>query len=106
MNANSTDFPADGANELAEAEKEAKRAVDSAVKGAGAAASQFADDAASAARTAADRVDSLSNDAGERPANDLVASVTELARQRPFAFFGCGVLTGLVISRLLRPSYR
>ncbi len=61
---------------------------------------------ANAVRTVADRVEGVSNDIRDRSVSDLMASVTDFAGQRPVAFFGCGILAGLVISRLLSTSNR
>ena len=35
-----------------------------------------------------------------------MSSVTEFAGQKPVTFFGCGILAGLVISRLFSTSNR
>ncbi len=56
---------------------------------------------ASAVRTVADRVEGISNDIRDSSLNDLMGSVAGFARERPIAFFGCGVLAGLVVARLL-----
>jgi ABC-type transporter Mla subunit MlaD len=61
---------------------------------------------ANAVRTVAGRVEGISNDIRDRSVNELMASVTEFAGQKPMAFFGCGILAGLVISRLLSSSSR
>ena len=61
---------------------------------------------AKAVKTVAGRVEGISNDIRDRSVNELMASVTEFAGQKPMAFFGCGILAGLVISRLLRSSNR
>jgi ABC-type transporter Mla subunit MlaD len=61
---------------------------------------------ANAVRTMAGRVEGISNDIRDRSVNELMASVTEFAGQKPMAFFGCGILAGLVISRLLSSSNR
>ena len=50
---------------------------------------------ANAVRTAADRVEGISNDIRDRSLDDLLASVAEFAGQKPMAFFGCGILAGL-----------
>lgn len=52
-------------------------------------------------RNVADRVEGVSNDIRDRSLNDLITSVTEFASARPMAFLGCGVLAGVVLSRLL-----
>jgi hypothetical protein len=61
---------------------------------------------ANAVRNVAGRVEGISNDIRDRSVNDLMASVTDFAAQKPVAFFGCGILAGLVISRLLSTSNR
>ena len=61
---------------------------------------------ANTVRNVADRVEGISNDIRDRSVNDLMASVTEFAGQKPMAFFGCGILAGLVISRLFTTSSR
>ena len=48
----------------------------------------------------------ISDDIRDRPINELMASVAEFAGQKPMAFFGCGILAGLVVSRLLSSSNR
>ena len=61
---------------------------------------------ANAVRTVADRVEGISNNVRDSSVNDLMASVTQFASQRPIAFFGAGILAGLVVSRLLSTSNR
>ena len=61
---------------------------------------------ANAVRTVAGRVEGLSNDIRDRSVNELMSSVSEFAGQKPMAFFGCGILAGLVLSRLLSTSNR
>ena len=61
---------------------------------------------ANAVRTVAGRVEGISNDIRDRSVNELMSAVTEFAGQRPMAFFGCGILAGLVISRLFSTSNR
>ena len=61
---------------------------------------------ANAVRTVAGRVEGISNDIRDRSINELMSSVTEFAGQKPMAFFGCGILAGLVISRLFSTSNR
>jgi ABC-type transporter Mla subunit MlaD len=61
---------------------------------------------ANAVRTVAGRVEGISNDIRDRSINELMSSVTEFAGQRPITFFGCGILAGLVISRLFSTSNR
>lgn len=61
---------------------------------------------ANAVRTVAGRVEGISNDIRDRSVNELMSAVTEFAAQKPMAFFGCGILAGLVISRLFSTSNR
>ena len=61
---------------------------------------------ANTVRTVANRVEGVSNDIRDRSVNELMNSVTDFAAQKPMAFFGCGILAGLVISRLLSTSNR
>jgi hypothetical protein len=111
-----TNGPADSGN----AEK-LKGDAASAISSAREAASKFADsakstvddyadagaqklkDAAGAVRGAADRVSSAM---GDTSMSDLVDSIGAFAARRPVTFFGCGVLAGLVLARLLSGSER
>lgn len=61
---------------------------------------------ASAVRTVANRVEGISNDIRDRSVGDLMTSVTAFAGERPITFFGCGIVAGLVISRLFSTSNR
>jgi hypothetical protein len=61
---------------------------------------------ANTVRNVANRVEGVSNDIRDRSVNELMNSVTDFAAQKPMAFFGCGILAGLVISRLLSTSNR
>jgi ABC-type transporter Mla subunit MlaD len=61
---------------------------------------------ANTVRTVANRVEGVSNDIRDRSVNELMNSVTDFAAQKPMAFFGCGILAGFVISRLLSTSNR
>jgi ABC-type transporter Mla subunit MlaD len=77
-----------------------------AAKGAANNFQENAPEIANAVRTVADRVEGVSNDIRDRSINELMSSVTEFAGQKPMAFFGCGILAGLVMSRLLSTSNR
>jgi hypothetical protein len=55
-------------------------------------------------RTAADNVERVSSDLRDQSIDDLMRSVTSFAQRQPKLFFGCGVVAGLVLSRLLRSS--
>ena len=61
---------------------------------------------ADAVRKVASRVEGVSDDIRDRSVNELMNSVADFAAQKPLAFFGCGILAGLVISRLLSTSNR
>ena len=77
-----------------------------AAKGAADNFQQRAPELANAVRTVAERVEGVSNDIRDRSVNELMSSVAEFAGQKPMAFFGCGILAGLVVSRLLSTSNR
>jgi len=84
-------------------------AVGDVARAAKGAADNFQDRApelANAVRTVAGRVEGLSNTVRDRSVSDLMDSVTEFAGQRPMTFFGCGILAGLVISRLFSAPSR
>jgi hypothetical protein len=70
-------------------------------KGAADGFQEQAPELASAVRSVADRVEGISNDIRDRSLNDLMGSVADFAGERPIAFFGCGLLAGLVVARLL-----
>lgn len=55
-------------------------------------------------RTAADSVERVSNDLRDQSLDDLLRSVSNFAQRQPKLFFGCGVIAGLILSRLLRSS--
>lgn len=55
-------------------------------------------------RTAADSVERVSSDLRDKSVNELMASVSDFAHRQPKLFFGCGIVAGLVLSRLLRGS--
>jgi len=48
----------------------------------------------------------MSNSVRDSSVDDILASVTEFAGKRPVAFFGCGIVAGLVISRLFSSNSR
>lgn len=84
-------------------------AIGDVARAAKSAADNFQDRApeiANTVRNVADRVEGISNDIRDRSVNELMNSVTDFAAQKPMAFFGCGILAGLVISRLLTTSNR
>ena len=107
------DFAGNAAETFKSAVEEQKTAGAGAIgdvaRAAKGAADNFQDRApelANAVRTVAGKVEGISNDIRDRSVNELMAAVTEFAGQKPMAFFGCGILAGLVISRLLSSSNR
>jgi methyl-accepting chemotaxis protein len=82
-----------GASAIADAARSAREAADG-----------FEDQApqvASVIRGAAGAVERVSNDIKDRSVNELMDSVTDFAQRQPLAFFGCGIVAGLIVSRLL-----
>jgi hypothetical protein len=61
---------------------------------------------ASVVRTVADKVEVVSNDIRDRSIGELTESVLDFAKQRPAAFFGCGIVVGVVLARLFSSSSR
>ena len=61
---------------------------------------------ASAVRSAAEGVERISMDIRDRSMGELIDSIGDFARRQPTAFFGCGILAGVVISRFLGSSNR
>lgn len=57
-------------------------------------------------RTSADAVEKATQDLRTQSLGELVDSVGQFAVRQPVAFFGCGVLAGLVLSRLLMTPNR
>jgi gas vesicle protein len=57
-------------------------------------------------RSTAEGVEKLSTDVRDRSVGELLDSVTDFAKRQPAAFFGCGILAGLVLSRMMRSSDR
>jgi ElaB/YqjD/DUF883 family membrane-anchored ribosome-binding protein len=111
--ASASDFAGNAAETFKSAVEDQKTAgagaigdVARAAKGAADNFQERAPELANAVRNVAGRVEGISNDIRDRSVNDLMASVTEFAGQKPMAFFGCGILAGLVISRLLSTSNR
>jgi uncharacterized protein YjbJ (UPF0337 family) len=87
-----------GAKAIADVARSAKQAADG-----------FEDQAPQVAnliRTAAGSVERVSNDIQDRSVTELMDSVAGFAQRQPLAFFGCGILAGLVVSRLLSGSSR
>jgi ElaB/YqjD/DUF883 family membrane-anchored ribosome-binding protein len=57
-------------------------------------------------RSSANAVEKASKDFREQSLGDIMDSAGEFAAKQPVAFFGCGILAGLLISRLLTSSNR
>jgi uncharacterized protein YbjQ (UPF0145 family) len=55
-------------------------------------------------RNTADSVEKISTDIRDSSVGELVDAVTDFAKRRPAAFFGCGIVAGIVLSRLMRAS--
>ena len=111
--ASASDFAGNAAETFKSAVEDQKTAGAGAIGDVARAAKDAADnfqerapELAKAVKTVAGRVEGISNDIRDRSVNELMASVTEFAGQKPIAFFGCGILAGLVISRLLTTSNR
>ncbi|PBB24024.1 hypothetical protein CK227_24300 [Mesorhizobium sp. WSM4308] len=61
---------------------------------------------ASMVRTAAEGVERISTDIRDRNVGELLDSVTKFAQRQPAAFFGVGILAGVVLTRIMRSSDR
>ena len=57
-------------------------------------------------RSAAEGVERISTDIRDRNVGELFDSVTKFAQRQPAAFFGVGILAGVVLTRLMRSSDR
>lgn len=57
---------------------------------------------AGAVRDAAERVERISNDVRDMSFNEMLDSISDFARRKPLLFVGCGLVAGIVASRLLR----
>ena len=87
-----------GADAIASLARSAKGAADS--------IEQQSPQIASAVRSAAEGVERISTDIRDRSVGDLMDSVTDFAKRQPAAFFGCGILAGMLLTRILRSSDR
>ena len=108
-----TEFASNAADSFKSAVEDQKssgaEAIGDVARAAKSAADNFQDRApeiANTVRSVATRVEGISNDIRDRSVNELMNSVTDFAAQKPLAFFGCGILAGLVVSRLLSTSNR
>lgn len=61
---------------------------------------------ASMVRSAAEGVERISSDIRDRNIGELFDSVTKFAQRQPAAFFGIGMLAGVVLTRIMRSSDR
>jgi methyl-accepting chemotaxis protein len=61
---------------------------------------------ASMVRNAAEGVERISTDIRDRNVGELLDSVTKFAQRQPAAFFGVGILAGVVLTRIMRSSDR
>ena len=59
---------------------------------------------AHAVRSAAEAVERASRNVREQSLSDLVGATANFAKRHPVAFFGCGVLAGFVVARILSSS--
>jgi hypothetical protein len=57
-------------------------------------------------RSAAEGVERISSDIRDRNVGELLDSVTKFAQRQPAAFFGIGILAGVVLTRIMRSSDR
>jgi hypothetical protein len=87
-----------GADAVAHLARSAKGAADN--------IEQQAPQVAGFVRSAADGVERISTDIRDRSVGELMDSVSDFAKRQPAAFFGCGILAGVVLARLLRASDR
>ena len=83
-----------GADAIASLARSAKGAADSIEK--------QSPQIASAVRSAAEGVERISTDIRDRSVGELMDSVTDFAKRQPAAFFGCGILAGMLLTRLMR----
>jgi hypothetical protein len=70
------------------------------------AADQGSSQLAGAFRGAADRLGAMSDTMRDTSLSEVMESLGSFAARRPVAFFGCGVLAGVILSRLFGPSDR
>jgi hypothetical protein len=87
-----------GADAIANLARSAKGAADSIEK--------QSPQIASAVRSAAESVERISTDIRDRNVGELMDSVTDFAKRQPAAFFGCGILAGMLLTRILRSPGR
>ncbi len=61
---------------------------------------------AEAVRTVAGKVEQVSNNIKDKSVNEMIESMSGFAHRQPLAFLGCGIVAGLVLSRLLSAPSR
>lgn len=86
---------ADAVSGLAQSAREAARGLDS-----------TSPQAARLVRSSADAVESVSKNLRDHSVGELMESVGDFAGRQPAAFFGCGVLAGLIFARLISNTNR
>lgn len=74
------------------------------VKEAAAGIEQQSPQVAGIVRSAAEGVERISTDIRDKNVGELMDSVTKFAQRQPAAFFGIGILAGMVLTRFMRSS--
>ena len=67
---------------------------------------QQAPQIAEAVKTAAGKVERVSNSIKNKSVDEMIESMSAFAHRQPIAFLGCGIVAGLVLSRLLSAPSR
>lgn len=57
-------------------------------------------------KTAATSVENFSNDIKDKTVTEIMDGVADFAQRRPMAFLACGVVAGMLVSRMLTSSNR
>jgi len=57
-------------------------------------------------KSAAEGVEQMSTDIRDRNVGELMDSVSDFAKRKPATFFGCGILAGVLLSRIMRGADR
>ncbi len=57
-------------------------------------------------KSAAEGVEKMSTDIRDRNVGELMDSVSDFAKRQPATFFGCGILAGVILSRIMRGADR
>jgi len=87
-----------GADAIASVARSAKSAADNIEK--------QSPQLASLVRNTADGVERISTDIRDRSMGEIIDSISDFAKRQPTAFFGCGILAGVVLARFLGSSNR